>query len=158
YIAPEVLEQGARAAAPSCDVWALGVVLHEGLSGAHPFARDTLAATVDEVLRAAPPPLPAGTPGHLVAACAAALQRDPGLRPTAAQLAALLLADEAAAQFGPGDETVELADPPERASGTGGAGRRATEAAEAAPDADAPVSPGDETVELADPPERAPHS
>ncbi|MDB5899099.1 MAG: pkn2 [Ramlibacter sp.] len=57
YVAPEQL-QGA-AASPAADVYSLGVLLHEMLAGAPPFAGETLMEVLSQHLVAAPPRLPA---------------------------------------------------------------------------------------------------
>ena len=56
YVAPEQL-QGAPAA-PAADVYALGVLLHEMLSGRPPFAGETLLEILSQHLVATPPRLP----------------------------------------------------------------------------------------------------
>jgi serine/threonine protein kinase len=57
YLAPEQL-QGA-AAAPAADVYSLGVLLHEMLAGAPPFAGETLMEVLSQHLVATAPRLPA---------------------------------------------------------------------------------------------------
>jgi serine/threonine-protein kinase PpkA len=57
YVAPEQL-QGAPAAA-AADVYSLGVLLHEMLTGAVPFAGQTLTEVLSQHLVAVPPRLPA---------------------------------------------------------------------------------------------------
>jgi serine/threonine protein kinase len=57
YVAPEQL-QGA-AAAPAADVYSLGVLLHEMLAGAAPFAGETLMELLSQHLVANAPRLPA---------------------------------------------------------------------------------------------------
>ncbi len=64
YMAPEHVE--GRPVDARTDVFALGVVLYEMLAGAHPFARDTPAATIGAILRDEPRPLDGN--GHGVAA------------------------------------------------------------------------------------------
>src|SRR5919199_152369 len=53
YAAPEVLEGGAPSVAS--DLYSLGVILHELLSGANPFARETPAEIVRAHFEAVPP-------------------------------------------------------------------------------------------------------
>jgi hypothetical protein len=55
YIAPEQI-QGRPASAQS-DLFTLGIVLHEMLTGAHPFKRGTTPETLTAILRESPPPL-----------------------------------------------------------------------------------------------------
>jgi serine/threonine protein kinase len=57
YVAPEQL-QGAPAA-PAADVYSLGVLLHEMLAGAAPFAGETLMEVLSQHLVATAPRLPA---------------------------------------------------------------------------------------------------
>ncbi|HET7295332.1 MAG TPA: protein kinase [Vicinamibacteria bacterium] len=72
YMSPEQLE--GREADPRSDIFALGLLLHEALSGRHPFERDSLEATLTAVLTRDPPPLgldsaEGSTVEHIVARC-----------------------------------------------------------------------------------------
>ena len=87
YISPERLH--GQEAGPPADVWAVGVLLWEALSGHHPFWRTSPMETGEEIktgapsIRVARPDLP----DKLIAAVDAALSVDPELRPTASALA-----------------------------------------------------------------------
>jgi tetratricopeptide (TPR) repeat protein len=63
YMAPEIL-QGKPADARS-DLWALGVVLQEMLTGKLPFQGSTAYQVSSAILSQTPPPLPAGVPSGL---------------------------------------------------------------------------------------------
>ena len=89
YMAPEVL-RGERADARS-DVWALGVVLHEMLTGERPFAGQTPFELSSVILNGAPRALPARAPASLLAVVRRCLQKDPAARySTAVELKAAL--------------------------------------------------------------------
>jgi len=75
YISPEVL-QGARADARS-DLWALGVVLYQMLSGGLPFAGTTMLEISSSILKESPPPLPASVPPSLRAIVERCLAKRP---------------------------------------------------------------------------------
>ena len=90
YIAPERLS-GDEATVRS-DVWAVGVILWEALSGTHPFWGIPLPQVASTIAGGAPP-LSARRPElprRLLAAVDSALAVDPGRRPAAASLAAEL--------------------------------------------------------------------
>ena len=87
YISPERLH--GEQAGPPADVWAVGVLLWEALAGHHPFWRESLLETGEEIKTGAPSIREArpDLPDRLVAAVDAALEVDPGTRPSAAGLA-----------------------------------------------------------------------
>ena len=92
YMAPEQL-RGAEVGPPA-DVWALGVMFHEGLTGRLPFAGGTLEALLASALAG---PAPARTvrpdvPPPLEALTLRALAPRPEDRPSAGELAAALAA------------------------------------------------------------------
>ncbi|PYQ02860.1 MAG: hypothetical protein DMF83_22615 [Acidobacteria bacterium] len=91
YMAPEVL-RGERADARS-DVWAMGIVLHEMLTGERPFAGQTPFELSSVILSGSPRPLPSHVPAGLVVVIRKCLEKDPAARyPTAAELQAALTA------------------------------------------------------------------
>jgi serine/threonine-protein kinase len=89
YIAPEILSRDARAAVPASDVFSLGVVLYEGLTGKPPFGTEPLAL-LPRVARGDMRPLPGSTPPLVVATVKGALAAAPEARPAAGALAASL--------------------------------------------------------------------
>jgi eukaryotic-like serine/threonine-protein kinase len=78
YMAPEQVE-GKEADARS-DIWALGAVIYEMLTGTRPFQGDTPASVIGAILKDAPPPVSLRQPlspaslDHVVACC---LEKDP---------------------------------------------------------------------------------
>jgi len=110
-MAPEQAEGRRDEIGPHTDVFALGAVLYQLLTGAVPFAGASTVAILDKVRFHDPPPPSRANPGlspDVDAVCLRCLEKTPGRRyRTAADLAddlARLLGDEA----GP----VELAPPP----------------------------------------------
>jgi protein kinase-like protein len=92
YISPEqILGQGAT---PRSDLFALGVVAYEMLTGIHPFKRETGADTMMAVLREDPPPIgraAPGLPGGLVKVIERCLDKQAGSRPDSARDVAIFL-------------------------------------------------------------------
>ncbi|MGW7072780.1 serine/threonine-protein kinase [Streptomyces sp. NPDC054855] len=87
FIAPErVLGQRPG---PASDLWSLGVVLYAATEGVSPFRRNNTPATLQSVLNATPA-APASASGPLAQAINGLLVKDPGRRPRAAQVRALL--------------------------------------------------------------------
>jgi tetratricopeptide (TPR) repeat protein/predicted Ser/Thr protein kinase len=74
YMAPEQVQGGPSG--PATDVWALGVLLHEAISGARPFEGATALAIYDRIVRHDPPALS----GDAGAIAAKALQKSPSRR------------------------------------------------------------------------------
>jgi serine/threonine protein kinase len=81
YISPELL-QGAKVD-HRADMWAVGVILYEILSGRRPFEASTIASLIHKIINEPLPPLDAGAlglPEPLVAVVTRALERDPARR------------------------------------------------------------------------------
>ncbi|MCC2593986.1 serine/threonine protein kinase [Tessaracoccus sp. OS52] len=91
---------------PASDIYGLGVLAHEMLTGVKPFDRGSPIATALAHVQDPPPPLPAGTPEDLVELVAACLAKEPGDRPSAEQIARMLEAPAPAAT-----EALEVVDP-----------------------------------------------
>jgi hypothetical protein len=92
YMAPEQLT--AQGATPRSDLFALGIVAHEILTGAHPFARPTPGETTIAILNDEPAPLGhavRGLPAGAVPLLERCLEKSPGERPGTARDLALYL-------------------------------------------------------------------
>jgi serine/threonine-protein kinase len=91
YMAPEQAHGHTREAGPPADIWALGVILYECLTGLVPFKADSRQATL-RLVRSAEPRLPSrlrrDVPRELEAVCLKCLEKDPRRRyPSARGLA-----------------------------------------------------------------------
>ncbi|MFI9644528.1 protein kinase [Micromonospora sp. NPDC051925] len=130
YVAPERLD-GAPAQ-PSTDVYSLGVLLYETLTGQPPYPAETWEQLAVAIADEQPPSLGGvpGLPPVVVDICLRCLARDPHERPTAYQVAAalrdqLLPGDpQAATMLSPTVTLPSVANPPgptaARATVTGG--------------------------------------
>jgi len=78
YLSPELLRGGP--AGTSSDVWALGILIVQLMTGRHPFAGVNDHDRVASILRDAPAPLPASVPPALAAIVSRCLEKDPARR------------------------------------------------------------------------------
>jgi serine/threonine-protein kinase len=92
YVAPERLSGGAVVA--GTDVYGLGVLLYRMLTGYMPWSADSTTQMLVAHMYVDPDPLPplTGLPSDVIAVCEACLRKDPGDRPAAADIAAILTA------------------------------------------------------------------
>ena len=82
YLSPE--QAMGQSATASSDIYALGIVGHEMLTGKRPFDAGTMVATALAHINQEPPPLPDTLPVGIRGVIAAALSKDPANRPTSA--------------------------------------------------------------------------
>ncbi len=96
YISPE--QAMGQVVTPQSDLYSLGVLGHELLTGTKPFDRGTPIATALAHVADPPPPLPPDVPADMAEVIMACLAKDPGERPDSATEVARLLVemDEAA--------------------------------------------------------------
>ena len=91
YMAPEQASGRTKYAGPAADIYALGVILYECLTGGTPFRDDDSLRLVRQVIAESPPPVRSRVPGvprDLERVCLKCLEKEPADRyPTAAALA-----------------------------------------------------------------------
>jgi eukaryotic-like serine/threonine-protein kinase len=82
YMAPE--RAAGAPATPAADLYSLGIVGHQCLTGQPPFQGDFLAVAIAHMERDMPP-LPASVPGRVAALIAELTRKDPQARPSSAE-------------------------------------------------------------------------
>jgi len=95
YVAPETL-RGERAG-PSADLYGIGVLLYEMISGGQPFGGENIATASQRVLNEAPPPLPPAAPIALQQLIESLLAKTSADRPGSAAVVAARLVELGAA-------------------------------------------------------------
>src|SRR5262249_32134588 len=79
YMAPEQMKSG-KAADPRSDIWSIGVVMYQLLTGRLPFAGESYAELVLKVGLEAPAPIPIPLPTGLAEVLMRCLEKDQNLR------------------------------------------------------------------------------
>jgi hypothetical protein len=121
YMAPE--QARGRPLDKRCDLWALGCVLYEAISGKRPFTGETYSDTLAAVIERTPDwkALPPSVPPQVVALIHRCLQKDPQRRLRDAGDARLEI-DEALAELARGTPAAPHRYPPSPAGGGLGGG------------------------------------
>ncbi|MBI1918655.1 MAG: protein kinase [Planctomycetes bacterium] len=126
YMPPEQVRGDTAAMGPACDIYSLGVVLYELLTGRLPFQAPNLGALIAQVLTENPPPPSAHRPDlsrALESICLKAMAKDPAHRfETMAEFATALdgfLRNQAAPQAGLTGSTARMSPEGATPSGSG---------------------------------------
>jgi serine/threonine protein kinase len=88
YMAPEQAEGKTGAIGPACDVYALGAILYEALTGRPPFQAETILETLRRVTSEEPRPprrIRPAIPRDLEAVCLKCLEKHPARRYASAE-------------------------------------------------------------------------
>lgn len=88
YMAPEQAQGRTTAIGPACDVYALGAILYETLTGRPPFKSASMLETLHQVISDEPPAprrIRAGIPRDLEAICLKCLEKNPSHRYASAE-------------------------------------------------------------------------
>src|SRR6185369_3801318 len=91
YMSPE--QASGQTVGPSSDVFALGIVLYELMTGLHPFRAETLVGYLHAITLQTPAPpshVRHGIPAALDDLFLGMLKKDPSLRPTSGEVAQVL--------------------------------------------------------------------
>jgi serine/threonine-protein kinase len=85
YLAPEMLAREGDMLTFATDVYLLGAILHEILTGSPPHLGEDMESIVASVLRS-PPQMPEDAPAELAHLATACMQQDPSARPSSAEV------------------------------------------------------------------------
>ncbi len=90
YMSPEQTHGGRANYTPACDIWALGIVIYETLTGQRPFGDEDHVELFRQIRQDAPPPMPPelNVPPGLEAIARKCLEKSPADRYAAAEAVA----------------------------------------------------------------------